>query len=53
MIQNSFDRIVCCLDSDNWVTAMQEELESMHGNDVSSLVGLPDNFKSVGCKSIK
>lgn len=40
------------LDCDYWFIKMQEELKSMHDNDVWGLVDLPDDFKPIVCKCI-
>lgn len=41
---------MCCSDSDNWITAMQEELKSMQDKDIWDLVDLLDNFNPLGYK---
>ncbi|XP_074271616.1 putative mitochondrial protein AtMg00820 [Silene latifolia] len=37
-------------DSDKWINAMKEEMESMAKNEVWELVNLPVGHKAVGCK---
>ena len=37
-------------EKDEWVEAMEREMESLHENEVWNLVELPDGRKSVGCK---
>ena len=35
---------------DQWIDAMNEEMKSMHDNEVWDLVQLPEGLKPIGCK---
>ena len=39
-------------DKDNWLTAMEQEMESMYFNYVWELVDLPESVRPIGCKWI-
>ena len=40
------------LDKEEWLKAMNLEMESMYSNSVWELVDLPDGVKPIGCKWI-
>ncbi|RWR73399.1 Gag-protease-integrase-RT-RNaseH polyprotein [Cinnamomum micranthum f. kanehirae] len=46
----TFKEAIECKNSDKWLDAMKDELESMTTNDVWDIVELPKNSKTVGCK---
>ena len=39
-------------DKDKWLTAMEQEMESMYSNSVWELVDLPESVRPIGCKWI-
>ena len=39
-------------DKDKWLTAMEQELESMYSNSVWELVDIPESVRPIGCKWI-
>ena len=39
-------------DKDKWLTAMEQEMESMYSNYVWELVDIPESIRPIGCKWI-
>ena len=39
-------------DKDKWLTAMEQEMESMYSNSVWELIDLPESVRPIGCKWI-
>ena len=39
-------------DKDKWLTAMEQEMESMYSNSVGELIDLPESVRPIGCKWI-
>ena len=39
-------------DKDKWLTAMEQEMESMYSNSIWELVDLPESVRPIGCKWI-
>lgn len=50
-LSSNFEAISCS-DSSNWITVMNEEMESLHRNGTWQLVSLPKGRNVVGCKWI-
>ena len=48
----SYKQAMNDVDKDQWVKAMNLEMESMHFNSVWELVDLPEGVKPIGCKWI-
>ncbi|KAA0049866.1 gag/pol protein [Cucumis melo var. makuwa] len=48
----SYKQAINDVDKDQWVKAMDLEMESMYFNSVWELVDLPEGVKPIGCKSI-
>lgn len=46
----TYNQAVTCDDRENWISAMKEEIESLHENGTWELVDLPENKKPIGCK---
>jgi hypothetical protein len=46
----TYDEAVNDTDADQWVKAMENELESMYSNNVWTLVKAPNGIKPIGCK---
>ena len=47
---STYEEAVSCNDSDKWMIAMQEEMESLHKNMTWDLVRLPKGKKAIRCK---
>ncbi|KAG8478019.1 hypothetical protein CXB51_027833 [Gossypium anomalum] len=47
---SNYSKAVSCEDSEKWMFAMQEEMESLHKNRTWDLVKLPKGKKTVSCK---
>ena len=47
---SNYSEAVSCEDSEKWMFAMQEEIESLHKNRTWDLVKLPKGKKAVRCK---
>ena len=45
-----FSQAKQCVNFENWIDAIKDEMKSMEDNDVWDLVELPKGVKSVGCK---
>ncbi|KAH9751015.1 hypothetical protein KPL71_014114 [Citrus sinensis] len=48
----TYKEVVSGRDSERWIKAMKEEIESLYKNNTWKLVKKPDNMKVVGCKWI-
>ena len=48
----SFKHVMKDYDKEEWLKAMNLEMESMYSNSVCELVDLPDEIKHIGCKWI-
>ena len=48
----SYKQAMDGLDKDKWLTAMEQEMESMYSNYVWELVDLPESVRPIGCKWI-
>ncbi|TYK05477.1 gag/pol protein [Cucumis melo var. makuwa] len=48
----SYKQVMNDVDKDQWVKAMDLEMESMYFNSVGGLVDLPEGVKPIGCKWI-
>ena len=48
----SYKHAMVDLDKDKWLTAMEQEMESMYSNSVMELVDLPESVWPIGCKWI-
>lgn len=46
----SFSQAISSTDSNLWMNAMKDEMDSMASNQVWDLVELPDGIKTIGCK---
>ena len=46
----SYEEAMVDSDSDEWQSAMNQEMKSMDFNSVWILVNLPEGFKPIGCK---
>lgn len=46
----TFHEAISRAESDQWITAMEDELKSMKHNEVWELVEILENFKPIGCK---
>ena len=49
---NIFDEAISDIDSEKWLDAMKSEIDSMHSNQVQTLVNPPEDIVSIGCKWI-
>ena len=49
---NSFKEAISDADKEEWLEAMNLEMESMYSNSVWELVDLPEGFRPIGCKWI-
>ena len=47
---STYEEVVSCSDSSEWMIAMQEEMESLHKNVTWDLVRLPKGKKAIRCK---
>ncbi|KAG8502968.1 hypothetical protein CXB51_000803 [Gossypium anomalum] len=47
---SNYSEAISCEDSEKWMFAMQEEMESLHKNNTCDLVKLPKGKKNVHCK---
>ena len=47
---NTFDKVMSDIDSMKWLDAMKLEIDSMHSNQVWTLVDLPEAIVPIGCK---
>ncbi|KAG8492957.1 hypothetical protein CXB51_012663 [Gossypium anomalum] len=47
---SNYSEAISCEDSEKWMFAMQEEMESLHKNKIWDLVKLPKGKKTVRCK---
>jgi hypothetical protein len=50
MNPSTYDGAVNDVDAYYWVKAMENELESLYSNNVCTLVKVPNDIKSIGCK---
>jgi hypothetical protein len=48
----TYKEAVCCGDSDNWISAMHEEMQSLEKNNIWEIVPLPKKKKTISCKWI-
>ncbi|XP_073153168.1 uncharacterized mitochondrial protein AtMg00820-like [Henckelia pumila] len=48
----TFKEVISDVDASQWIKAMQSEFESMHSNQVWTLVDPPDGIIPIGCKWI-
>ena len=46
----TYDEIILDIDSEKWMEAMKLEIDSMHSNQIWSLVGPPEGIVLIGCK---
>ena len=46
----TFSQAMSCKESNLWINAMKDELDSMASNQVWDLVELPNGVKAIGCK---
>ncbi|KAG8503402.1 hypothetical protein CXB51_001378 [Gossypium anomalum] len=49
---SNYSEAISCEDSEKWMFAMQEEMESLHKNKTWDLVKLPKGKKTVRCKCV-
>lgn len=49
---NSIDEAMSFPDSDYWLTLMQDDLKSIHDNDVRDLVDILDDSNLIDCKQV-
>ena len=48
----TYDEAMSDIDSEKWLNAMKSKIESMHSNQVWSLVDPPEGIVPIGCKWI-
>ena len=48
----TYDEAMSDIDSEKWLNAMKSEIDSMHSNQVWSLVDPPEGIVPIGCKWI-
>ena len=48
----TYDEAILDIDSEKWLEAMRSEIDSMHSNQVWTLVDPPEDIVSIGCKWI-
>jgi hypothetical protein len=46
----SYNEVISCVDSSNWLVAMNEEIESLHKNGTWALIELPKGKRPLRCK---
>ena len=47
-----YNEVISNIDSKKWLEAMKSEVDSMHSNQVWTLVDLPEGIVPIGCKWI-
>ena len=47
---NTFDEVIFDIDSEKWLDAMKLEIDSIHSNQVWTLVDLPEGIVTIRCK---
>ena len=48
----TYNEAISDIDSEKWLEAMQSEIDSMHSNQVWTLVDPPEGIVPIGCKQI-
>ena len=46
----TYNEVISDIDSEKWLEAMQSEIDSMHSNQVWTLVDPPEGIVPIGCK---
>ena len=46
----TYDEAMLDIDSEKWMEAMKSKIDSIHSNQVWSLVDLPEGIVPIGCK---
>ena len=49
-LNNTFDEMMSDIDFKKWLDAMKSEIDSMHLNQVRTLLDLPEGIVPIGCK---
>ena len=48
----TYDEVISDIDSEKWLEAMRSEIDSMHSNQIWTLVDPPEGIVPIGCKQI-